>query len=769
MQSLKMDKADNCPPIESGKSDKKDASHVLSNSAYLTERDVCSMYLKNTEDQRDKISEFSSNLSYILYSPHISMTNGPEGILFQFPSPELLDRYLNRYCTSISNTLEKIKSLPQRFRIVKKAGQFQVRCIISKKLDEYQRFVEKEGGTIEDLNDPATIGFPNKISVFLLHLKFRVGVQIKHACIRHVNCSECARSGGGWRNHTPPTSSTKSNPALIINLQSLNPGPNHSVSSTPSLAYPTPSKLVSSPVKSTPQVEGPDSPDKEVREKPHGVREVAEEPPGVRVVVEKPTGARKIPEKPPGFLEVAEKPHGVREVAENPPAVREVVEKPPGARKVPEKPPGVREVAEEPPGVREVTEKPPKVQEVVEKPPGARKVPEKPRRVREVAEKPPGVPRPFVKNEPAILTEKDLCSMIFRKSKNFTGEVRALNLNITRLIKLYPIWIANNEDGIVFQFPSLDTLKRVLNKECINGSTSLNQIRNLPQRFMFIKRCQFFQVMIYTTNRLDEISSYLQKNGGMFVFDDKCEPRMIGFTEISSAFIFLQRFSHWNPKINLSCIKELVCDSKPSKPISSYNKTLVVPNLSSPHSHTNHGNASDTTEFTSQATVPIRSILGSYTTEPHVKPAQATIETIGMDSSEPSAQVDEPAELHQIHPEDTGESSTEEKDELRLVSVHNECVEIKSDFLFHPNSVCFLYPVEIDIRDKNQQDIDLSLFPKFGPVTRISMTRNGFLRVWYTSRGDASSAVKQLKDKYPIQALRIEHVCYPQEQEEGKQ
>ncbi len=699
MQSLKMDKADNCPPIESGKSDKKDASHVLSNSAYLTERDVCSMYLKNTEDQRDKISEFSSNLSYILYSPHISMTNGPEGILFQFPSPELLDRYLNRYCTSISNTLEKIKSLPQWFRIVKKAGQFQVRCIISKKLDEYQRFVEKEGGTIEDLNDPATIGFPNKISVFLLHLKFRVGVQIKHACIRHVNCSECARSGGGWRNHTPPTSSTKSNPALIINLQSLNPGPNHSVSSTPSLAYPTPSKLVSSPVKSTPQVEGPDSPDKEVREKPHGVREVAEEPPGVR----------------------------------------------------------------------EVTEKPPKVQEVVEKPPGARKVPEKPRRVREVAEKPPGVPRSFVKNEPAILTEKDLCSMIFRKSKNFMGEVRALNLNITRLIKLYPIWIANNEDGIVFQFPSLDTLKRVLNKECINGSTSLNQIRNLPQRFMFIKRCQFFQVMIYTTNRLDEISSYLQKNGGMFVFDDKCEPRMIGFTEISSAFIFLQRFSHWNPKINLSCIKELVCDSKPSKPISSYNKTLVVPNLSSPHSHTNHGNASDTTEFTSQATVPIGSILGSDTTEPHAKPAQATIETIGMDSSEPSAQVDEPAELHQIHPEDTGESSTEEKDELRLVSVHNECVEIKSDFLFHPNSVCFLYPVEIDIRDKNQQDIDLSLFPKFGPVTRISMTRNGFLRVWYTSRGDASSAVKQLKDKYPIQALRIEHVCYPQEQEEGKQ
>ena len=724
MQSLKMDKADNCPPIESGKSDKKDASHVLSNSAYLTETDVCSMYLKKTEDQRDNISEFSSNLALILDSPAISMTNGPEGILFQFPSPELLDRYLNRYCTSISNTLEKIKSLPQRFRIVKKAGQFQVRCIISKKLDEYQRFVEKEGGTIEDLNDPATIGFPNKISVFLLHLKFLVGVQIKHACIRHVNCSECARSGGGWRNHTPPTSSTKSNPALIINLQSLNPGPNHSVSSTPSLAYPTPSKLVSSPVKSTPQVKGPDSQDKEVREKPHGVREVAEEPPGVREVVEKPTGARKIPEKPPGFLEVAEKPPGVREVAENPPAVREVVEKPPGARKVPEKP----------------------------------------RRVREVAEKPPGVPRPFVKNEPAILTEKDLCSMIFRKSKNFTGEVRALNLNITRLIKLYPIWIATNEDGIVFQFPSLDTLKRVLNKECIYGSTSLNQIRNLPQRFRFIKRSQFFLVMIYTTNRLDEISSYLQKNGGMFVFDDKCEPRMIGFTEISSAFIFLQRFSHWNPEINLSCIKELVCDSKPSKPISSYDKTLVVPNLSSPHS-----NAPDTTELTSQATVPIGNIPGSDTTEPHAKPAQATIETIGMDSSEPSAQVDEPAQLHQIHPEDTGESSTEEKDELRLVSVHNECVEIKSDFLFHPNSVCFLYPVEIDIRDKNQQDIDLSLFSKFGPVTRISMTRNGFLRVWYTSRGDASSAVKQLMDKYPIQALRIEHVCYPQEQEEGKQ
>ena len=672
-----MDKGDNCPPIKSGKSDEKDASHVLSNPAFLTERDVCSMYFKRTQNYQEMKSEFSSNLFFILYSPDISITNRPEGILFQFPSPKVLDRYLNRHCTSISNTLEKIKNLPQRFRIVKNEGLFKVHCYIGKKLDEYQHFVEKEGGTIINLNDPATIGFPRKISVFLLHQKFRVGVQIKHACILHLNCSICAGSGG-WFNHTPPTLSTKSNPTAIINLQILHPVPNHSVSSTPSRADPTPSKPGFSPVKSSLQVEGPDSLDEEV------------------------------PEKPPGVRQVPEKPHGVQEI----------VEKPPGVQKVPEKPPGV-------------------VSQVL-------------------------------KNEPAILTEKDLCSMIFRKSEFFTNEVRALCFNITKLIKLYPISIATNEDGIIFQFPSLETLRSVLNKVCIHGSTSLNQIRNLPQRLRFIKQGLFFKVMIYTTNIVDEISSYLQENGGVFVFDDKCQPRTVGFTEISSAFLFLQRFSHWNPKLQPSNIKEFISDSKPSKPISSYIKNLATPTSSSPHSQPGHSNVQDRTELTSQAAVPFGNIPGSDTTKPHAKPAQANIETMDMDSSEPSAQVDEPAILQEIHPKATGEFSTEEIDELRLVSVHNECVEIKSDFLFHPNSVCFLYPVEIDIREKNQQDIDLVLLSKFGPVTRISMTRNGFLRVWYSSRGNASSAVKQLKDKYPIQALRIEHVCYPQEQDKGK-
>ena len=71
-------------------------------------------------------------------------------------------------------------------------------------------------------------------------------------------------------------------------------------------------------------------------------------------------------------------------------------------------------------------------------------------------------------------------------------------------------------------------------------------------------------------------------------------------------------------------------------------------------------------------------------------------------------------------------------------------------FLFHQNSICFLYPVEINMNHTSQPEISHGILSTFGPVMRATRTQNGFLRVWYSQRYEAVRAVKILNDRYDL-------------------
>ena len=112
--------------------------------------------------------------------------------------------------------------------------------------------------------------------------------------------------------------------------------------------------------------------------------------------------------------------------------------------------------------------------------------------------------------------------------------------------------------------------------------------------------------------------------------------------------------------------------------------------------------------------------------------------------------------------------SLEDEEENKLVSIHNDCIEERTGFLFHPNSICFLYPVEINMNHTSQPEIPLGILSTFGPVLRVTRTQNGFLRVWYSQRYEAIRTVKNLNDRYDIKQLRIEDICGQELQEKGK-
>ena len=114
------------------------------------------------------------------------------------------------------------------------------------------------------------------------------------------------------------------------------------------------------------------------------------------------------------------------------------------------------------------------------------------------------------------------------------------------------------------------------------------------------------------------------------------------------------------------------------------------------------------------------------------------------------------------------DKSLEDEEENKLVSIHNECIEERTGFLFHPNSICFLYPVEINMNHTSQPEIPHGILSTNGPVMRVTRTQNGFLRVWYSQRYEAVRTVKLLKDRYDIKQLRIDDICGQELQEEGK-
>ena len=344
----------------------------------------------------------------------------------------------------------------------------------------------------------------------------------------------------------------------------------------------------------------------------------------------------------------------------------------------------------------------------------------------------------LAKGDLSVLTEKNLCSMIFKQYFKYRNKKAAFAQNLRNMIHHCPdIIVASTEESIVLKFPSPEILTSILNFICSQESNSLEKINALPERFR-LKATPFWKVKC-KINIID-LSDFLKTRKAVIL--DHTEPVLIGFEEKKSAFQFLVKFWYLGPLIHYNGFIE---DLGPTQ-----------------GNHPTRQALPTTSEHVSSST------SSSITLNPDIEvftPIQLNVATSPNASKDSSAPNDnpQPMEITLVL-----EDMSLEDEENKLVSIHNGCIEERTAFLFHPNSICFLYPVEINMNHTSQPEIPLGILSTNGPVMRVTRTQNGFLRVWYSQRYEAVRTVKLLNDRYDIKQLRIEDICDQELQEEGK-
>ena len=400
-----------------------------------------------------------------------------------------------------------------------------------------------------------------------------------------------------------------------------------------------------------------------------------------------------------------------------------------------------------------------------------------------------------VNSKHVVLTERDLGSLIF-KNKNMNRSLSDrgnFSFNLNRLTFMCPDFtVSTDQQGVVFQFPNPTKLESALKQMCKGNSSTLKQIQNLPQRFRVIKDGSVFIIKCYCYLERNEsdISRFIRKNKGVILTSNN-----LGFFDKKSAFIFCAEFRHYGAKFTESCIQDL---------------KSVIPGLSSSQQVTDTKNVPKVYEKSASTGSALQSNSRSlnpstvsncvYSNEignttalmfnsTHMSHASISVtsevplvfnnhditgQELGNSANSTSIQIVAEVDLKTggtILQDNTKASENlylVDQEELKLVSIHNDGVQERTGFLFHPNSICFLYPVEIDVRDTpSHNEVPLHVLSTFGPVLRVTKTWNGFLRVWYSDRYEANRTVRLLKDKHEIRQLRIEDVCAQEKQIEG--
>jgi len=349
----------------------------------------------------------------------------------------------------------------------------------------------------------------------------------------------------------------------------------------------------------------------------------------------------------------------------------------------------------------------------------------------------------LAKGDVSVLTEKNLCSMIFKHYLKYRNKKAAFAKNLRDMIRHCPdIIVASTEESIVLKFPSPEILTSMLNFMCSQESNSLEKINTLPERFRL--RATPLWVVKCKINIID-LSDFLQTRKAIIL--DHTEPVLIGFKEKKSAFQFLVKFWYLGPIIHCNNFIEDLGPTQGNHPT-----RQVLPTTSLvPSEHVSTSTSS------------------SITLNPDIEvftPIQLNVATSPNASKDSSAPTDNPQPMEITI--GLVDKSLEDEEENKLVSIHNECIEERTGFLFHPNSICFLYPVEINMNHTSQPEIPHGILSTNGPVMRVTRTQNGFLRVWYSQRYEAVRTVKLLKDRYDIKQLRIDDICGQELQEEGK-
>ena len=88
-----------------------------------------------------------------------------------------------------------------------------------------------------------------------------------------------------------------------------------------------------------------------------------------------------------------------------------------------------------------------------------------------------------IENNKAVLTERDLCSMVFKKApikgSSILTQKRIFTANLREMIDACPdISVSSDQNGIFLQFPSAEVLKKVLRIKCSQHSNTVYKIRN---------------------------------------------------------------------------------------------------------------------------------------------------------------------------------------------------------------------------------------------------------------------------------------------------
>ena len=392
-----------------------------------------------------------------------------------------------------------------------------------------------------------------------------------------------------------------------------------------------------------------------------------------------------------------------------------------------------------------------------------------------------------------VLTERDLGSLIF-KNQNMNrscSDRRNFIFNLNRLMFVCPEFtVSTDQQGVVFQFPNPTKLESALKQMCKSNSSTFKQIQNLPQRFRVIKDGSVFIIECYLKRNEGDISSFIRKNKVVFLTGNN-----LGFFDKKSAFIFCAEFRHYGAKFTESCIQELKSVIPGLSSSQQVTDTKNVPNVYQKSASTGsalqsnsrslnpstvsncvHSNEiGNTTALMFNSTqMSQASISVTYEVPPVFNNHDISCQELGNRANSTSIQIvaEEDLKTGGTILQDNTKASENlylvDQEELKLVSIHNDCVQERTGFLFHPNSICFLYPVEIDVRDTpSHNEVPLHVLSTFGPVLRVTKTWNGFLRVWYSDRYEANRTVRLLKDKHAIRQLRIEDVCAQEKQIEG--
>jgi len=163
-----------------------------------------------------------------------------------------------------------------------------------------------------------------------------------------------------------------------------------------------------------------------------------------------------------------------------------------------------------------------------------------------------------IKDNKAVLTERDLCSMVFEntpvKGSSIQTQKCRFSVNLRQMIDACPdISVSSNHNGILLQFPSAEDLKTVLLMKCSHYSNTVDKIRNLPQTFRFIKPHKGFIISCFTNRSLSTITSFLQDHGRIVYKSG--ERSCISFQEIKTAFDFMIKFRNLGPRISFESIE----------------------------------------------------------------------------------------------------------------------------------------------------------------------------------------------------------------------